>query len=80
MIVLTFIFLSNKTSLPEIGGKDCFYWDNFDSEYMKSILIDGLNRFNNNKTEMELLMKTRAASFDWKIAADQYLKVYKSII
>ncbi len=74
------IFLSNKTSLPEIGGKDCFYWDNFDSEYMKSILIDGLNRFNNNKTEMELLMKTRAASFDWKIAADQYLKVYKSII
>ncbi len=29
------IFLSNKTSLPEIGGEHCYYWDNFDPEYMK---------------------------------------------
>lgn len=74
------IFLSNKTSLPEIGGSDCFYWDNLEPDYMKTILIDGLNYFENNKLEMEKLMKKRAASFDWKIAANKYLDVYSQIL
>ena len=74
------IFLSNKTSLPEIGGKDCFYWDNLEPDYMKTILIDGLNYFENNKLETEKLMKKRAASFDWKIAASKYLDVYSQIL
>ena len=74
------IFLSNKTSLPEIGGENCFYWDNFDRDYMKSILIEGLNHFENNKKEMEILMQTRAATFDWKIAAKKYLNVYSQIL
>ena len=74
------IFLSNKTSLPEIGGSDCFYWDNLEPDYMKTILFEGLNYFQNNKFEMELLMKNRAASFDWKIAATKYLDVYSQIL
>ena len=48
-------FLSNKTSLPEIGGEASIYWDNFDPEYMKDILFNGLNNFDNNKTEIENL-------------------------
>ncbi len=71
------VFLSDKTSLPEIGGEHAYYWNNFDPEYMKTILFDGLNHFQNNQKEMELLMKKRAASFDWKIAAADYLKLYK---
>jgi glycosyltransferase involved in cell wall biosynthesis len=74
------IFLSNKTSLPEIGGQHCYYWDNFNPEYMKNILIEGLNHFSSNKNEMELLMKKRAASFDWKVAAAEYIKVYKKCL
>lgn len=74
------VFLSDKTSLPEIGGDIARYWDNFDPEYMKGILFNGLEHFNNNKDEMEMLMKKRAASFDWKIAAADYLKVYKEIL
>lgn len=74
------IFLANKTSLPEIGGKDCYYWNDFDPEYMKTVLIDGLHNFNSNRSKMELAMKTRAASFDWKIAANQYLEVYKKLL
>jgi glycosyltransferase involved in cell wall biosynthesis len=70
------VFLSNKTSLPEVGGEHAYYWDNFDPEYMKETLIEGLNHFYNNKTEMELLMKERAASFNWEVAAAEYLKVY----
>lgn len=74
------VFLSNKTSLPEIGGENAYYWDNFDPETMKTVLMNGLNHFDENKNEMELLMKKRAASFDWKIAAAEYLKVYESCI
>jgi glycosyltransferase involved in cell wall biosynthesis len=74
------VFLSDKTSLPEIGGKNAYYWKNFDPEYMKNILFDSLNNFNNNKSELELLLKERADSFNWKIAAAEYLKVYKKCL
>ena len=74
------IFLSDMTSLPEIGGKDCYYWNNFEPDYMKNILIEGLNHFDNNKNENEILMKTRAARFDWKIAAKKYLDVYNEVL
>lgn len=74
------IFLSNKTSLPEIGGEHSYYWDNFDPEYMKTTLFEGLNHFYNNQDMMESLMKERAASFNWKIAAADYLKVYEKCL
>jgi glycosyltransferase involved in cell wall biosynthesis len=74
------IFLSDKTSLPEIGGKNAYYWENFDPEYMKNILFDSLNSFDNNKIELEILLKERADSFDWKIASEEYLKVYRKCL
>ncbi|MDP3680531.1 MAG: glycosyltransferase family 1 protein [Flavobacterium sp.] len=74
------IFLSNKTSLPEIGGEHSYYWDHFDPEYMKNKLMEGLNHFYSNQNEMELLMKKRAASFDWKVAAAEYLNVYEKCL
>jgi glycosyltransferase involved in cell wall biosynthesis len=74
------IFLSNKTSLPEIGGENAYYWDNFDPEYMKTVLTNGLDHFYSNQNKMEELMKKRAANFDWKVAASDYLKVYNKIV
>ena len=74
------IFLSNKTSLPEIGGEHCYYWDNFDPENMKKVLFEGLSHFYNNQLEMETLMTERAESFNWKVAASQYLKVYEKCL
>ena len=73
-------FLSDKTSLPEIGGDAAKYWSDFDPEYMKTVLFDGLNSFENNKTENELFFKQRAATFDWKVAAASYLDVYNQIL
>lgn len=73
-------FLSDKTSLPEIGGNASNYWNNFDPEYMKNVLYDGLNDHENNKTERELIIKNRAASFNWKTAANEYFKIYCDIL
>ncbi|RYJ37031.1 Group 1 glycosyl transferase [Flavobacterium anhuiense] len=73
-------FLSNKTSLPEIGGNASIYWDNFDPEYMKTILFDGLHEYETNKVEREAIIKKRAADFDWKRTAADYFDVYTKIL
>lgn len=74
------VFLSDKTSLPEIGGTVANYWNNFDPEYMKEIIFEGLHNHESNKIENETLIKKRATTFDWKIAAAAYLKVYNDIL
>jgi glycosyltransferase involved in cell wall biosynthesis len=47
---------------------------------MKSVLFDGLNDFENNISNRELELKKRAFSFDWKVAANEYLDVYNKIL
>lgn len=74
------VFLSDKTSLPEIGGEVANYWTNFDPEYMKKILFDGLNNFENNKNIITQKLSERAAFFDWEKAASEYLDVYRSCL
>lgn len=72
------VFLSTKTSLPEIGGDAAFYWDNFDPIYMKELLIEKLHFFENNKTEFQTKLTERANLFSWNTAAKEYLELYKS--
>lgn len=71
------VFLSNKTSLPEIGGDAAFYWTNFEPEYMKKRLLEGLESFEKEGIEAKERVKKRAAIFSWKKAASQYLKLYE---
>jgi glycosyltransferase involved in cell wall biosynthesis len=71
------VFLSDKTSLPEIGGDAAYYWENFDPEYMKSILYNNLINFKNGGTKTIENIKKRAAFFDWEKAAKSYLELYK---
>ena len=74
------IFLSDKTSLPEIGGDIANYWASFDPEYMKDILLNGLTHFYSDRKKNEDLIKERGAFFDWKVAASQYLKTYNTLL
>lgn len=74
------VFLSNLCSLPEIGSDAAYYWDNFDSEYMKNTLIDGLNHFENNKRLMESKIYERANYFNWEKSSKEYLQVYRSLL
>lgn len=73
------VFLANRTSLPEIGGKDAFYWDHFDPEYMSQVLLEGLKTFDIDP-QYPKKMRAHAAKFDWSQTAEQYLEVYKSVI
>jgi len=74
------VFLSNNTSLPEIGGKDAFYWDHYNPEYMAEIVKQGLMNYNDNKDDLSSKYVTHAKSFDWDKAALKYIEVYRSLL
>ena len=74
------IFLSDKTSLPEVGGDHCFYWNRFDPEYMASVFNDGMAKYNANSNFYSEIYKARAAEFNWDVAAQQYLDVYRLLL
>lgn len=74
------VFLSNSTSLPEIGGENAFYWENYEPEYMAFVVKEGLRCFQENQKEMSSKYIAHAKSFDWDLAATQYIEVYKSLL
>jgi glycosyltransferase involved in cell wall biosynthesis len=74
------VFLSNKTSLPEIGGKHAFFWDHYDAEYMASVFENGMHTFETHKTAYEHAYIQRAKSFDWNETAKEYAKVYRELL
>lgn len=71
------VFLSNKTSLPEIGGPHAFYFDNFEANDMRQVFAEGMSRFDQEAAEA---MKKYAAQFNWDRTAMLYLEVYKSLL
>lgn len=74
------VFLSRRTSLPEIGGEFAFYWDNFEPEHMAQVFEEGMKRFEASREEYERRLKKRAASFDWNKTAKEYLQLYSEIL
>ena len=74
------VFLSNNTSLPEIGGEYAFYWDHYNPDYMAEVIEKGLNTFNKNKDTLSQNYINHAKSFNWDASALEYIKVYKDIL
>lgn len=70
------VFLSDKTSLPEIGGDAAFYWTNFDPEYMNDFLTTTLTQFKENPEVYLKKIYDRANYFSWDKAAKEYLALY----
>ena len=74
------VFLSKKTSLPEVGGEAAFYWDNFEPKYMAQIFKKNMTEYEAHKNVFEEKLKARANFFSWDKAAKEYLKVYKQLL
>lgn len=70
------LFISDKTSLPEIGGGDAYYFKNFEASSMREVFISGMNEFT---PEKKARLIERSKKFNWKLAADSYLKLYTSV-
>ena len=72
------LFLSNLTSLPEIGGDVAFYFNSFSPHHMQDVFKAGMQKFEING--MASLIKERGEQFGWSTSAGKYLKVYQSLI
>lgn len=72
------LFLSNLTSLPEIGGDVAFYFDNFDGEKMQQVFRDGMMNYEKNGLADRII--NRGNDFSWEEKARDYLKVYRSLL
>ena len=73
------VFISKLTSLPEIGGKEAYYFENFDPERMAQTIDDGLRDFAQNPLRQDRLRR-RAAQFSWPNVAKEYWALYQSLV
>lgn len=72
------VFSSKETSLKEIGGECAYFWDNFDPQYMKSVIDDNLEKFKNSSKLQEKNI-AYAHSFSYEKHFEQYVQLYKSV-
>lgn len=71
------VFLSNRTSLPEIGGKRAYYFENFDSEHMQDIFSKGMDDYVTNHRAKDII--SHSQQFSWQKSAQEYYKLYHSL-
>jgi glycosyltransferase involved in cell wall biosynthesis len=74
------IFLLSSTSLPEIGGDACFYWNNLQANYMSEVFLNRIIYFEQNKEIMCEKIKKQLSKFDWDQTAIEYEKLYIEMI
>jgi len=72
------VFFSRLTSLPEIGGDQAFYFDDFSPECIQNTVESGL-QFYTSQPEIPNALIQHAAKFSWESAAKEYLKFYIEI-
>ncbi len=71
------VFLSTRTSLPEIGDDAAFYFPTFEEDAMQKVFYEGMIKY--EKEMMAFKIKKRGQHFNWKEKAKEYLTVYRSL-
>ncbi|WP_143309714.1 glycosyltransferase family 4 protein [Chitinophaga vietnamensis] len=71
------VFLSDKTSLPEVGGSLAYYFSNFEPADMQEIFRKGLAHYAQYQTAAAI--RKHADAFRWDDIAAQYLRIYRSL-
>ncbi|VFB04738.1 glycosyltransferase, GG-Bacteroidales peptide system [Chryseobacterium taihuense] len=74
------VFLSNLTSLPEIGGDLAFYFDDFSMEAMCNSYESGMKIYNQYVDDYNDKLKNRAMKFGYTEMAVAYEKLYESLL
>ena len=71
-------FISDKTSLPEVGGDAAYYFRNFEPDYMRQVFAEGMREY--AATNPSEKIKQQAAKFNWNTCAAEYIDVYKQML
>ncbi len=72
------LFLSNLTSLPEIGGDVAFYFNNFEPEHMQHVFNEGIFQYQKNGLSKQII--ERGNEFNWEQKALAYMELYGSML
>jgi|SRR6218665_288779 len=72
------LFLSDRTSLPEIGGDVAFYFNSFEKENMTRVFHEGMQRFKRENMSGALVMRSKL--FDWQKNTKKYIEVYQTLL
>lgn len=73
------VFLSTKTSLPEIGGNMAYYFHNFDASYMQHVFDESMNAFYADRHRAQLI-EQHARQFNWESCAKKYYDIYNNLL
>lgn len=73
-------FISDRTSLPEIGGEVACYFTDLQPNKMAEVLARKIPLFEKDRENWEIKIKQHAAQFSWKKAADEYISYYLNIL
>lgn len=72
------VFVSNRTSLPEIAGDAAYYFESFEPEAMQQVLQNGLQKFDEENASARVM--AHAAKYSWDTTAQQYLQLYQEVL
>jgi len=72
------LFLSNLTSLPEIGSDVAFYFNSFKPDHMLDVFNAGMNEYRRNGLVNKIIK--RGKEFCWEEKAEEYVQLYRSLI
>jgi glycosyltransferase involved in cell wall biosynthesis len=72
------VFLSHRTSLPEIGGDVAFYFSDFSPDHMLKVFNEGIREYQKNGLSDRL--RHRAEQFNWEEKALDYVNVYRTLL
>ncbi|MBK0381232.1 glycosyltransferase family 4 protein [Mucilaginibacter segetis] len=72
------VFLSKFTSLPEVGGNEAYYFDNFEPDHMQAVFAKGMKDYKANDREAAII--AHAHKFSWEKTAQQYLQLYEECL
>ena len=72
------VFLSERGSLPEIGGAEAYYFKNFEALHIQQVFSEGMSDYNQHPEKAQTL-KAYASKFNWQNAAQAYIQFYSQI-
>lgn len=72
------LFLSNRTSLPEIGKDVAFYFNSFEAAHMQEVFRQGMQEYQRNGLSSKII--ARGQDFSWEEKAAEYWKLYESLL
>jgi glycosyltransferase involved in cell wall biosynthesis len=72
------LFLSNRTSLPEIGKDVAFYFNSFEPSHMQIVFQEGMMEYRRNGLAQRIIRRGR--DFSWEEKAAEYWTIYESLM